>query len=102
MSGVDFGVGQINSMSKEELAQIKERILPYLKTALVEKGIDMMFIMLTNIIEETTELLCVGNNAKSLVMEAFDLSADTDEIILKGVVSRKKQLIPAIVVSLQS
>ena len=68
----------------------------------MEKGIDMMFIMLTNIIEEATELLCVGNNAKNLVLEAFDLSGDTEEIILKGVVSRKKQLIPAIVVSLQS
>ena len=62
----------------------------------------MMFIMLTNIIEEATELLCVGNNARNLVLEAFDLSADTEDIILKGVVSRKKQLIPAIVVSLQS
>ena len=49
----------------------------------------MMFIMLTNIIEETTELLCVGNNAKSLVMEAFDLSADTDEIILKALYPAK-------------
>ena len=102
VSGVDFGVGQINSMSREELEEIKQRILPYLKTALVEKGIDMMFIMLTNIIEEATELLCVGNNARNLVLEAFDLSADTEDIILKGVVSRKKQLIPAIVVSLQS
>lgn len=102
VSGVNLGVSQVNSMNKEELEEIKEKIKPYLKTALHEKGIDMLFFMLTNISEESSELLCVGKDAKNLVKEAFDLPEDTEEIILKGVVSRKKQLIPTIVVSLQS
>lgn len=101
-SGVNLGVGQINFMSKEEAAEMKERLIPYLKTAIHEKGNDMLFIMLTNIIEESTELLCMGNGARTLALEAFDLSADTEDIILRGVVSRKKQLIPAFVVSLQN
>lgn len=102
VSGVDLGVGQINSMSKSELKDIKEKIQPFIDTALQEKGLDMMFIMLTNIIEESTELLCVGANAKNVILEAFDLPKDTEDVILKGVVSRKKQLIPSIVVSLQN
>ena len=102
VSGIDLGVGQINSMCKNELDEIKEKILPYTQAALLEKGLDMMFIMLTNIIEESTELLCIGANAKNVVKEAFDLPKDTEDVILEGVVSRKKQLIPAIVVSLQS
>jgi len=57
--------------------------------------------MLTNIIQESTELLCCGNGAREQVLEAFDLSDDIEEIMLKGVVSRKKQLIPAFVISLQ-
>lgn len=102
VSGVKLGVGQINFMSKEEVAEMKERILPYMKTALHEKGNDMLFIMLTNIIEESTELLYAGIGAKTLAIDAFDLNEDTEDIILRGVVSRKKQLIPAFVVSLQN
>ena len=48
--------------------------------------------MLTNIIQESTELLCCGNGAREQVLEAFDLSDDIEEIMLKGVVSRKKQI----------
>ena len=89
-------------MSENELNEIKEKIMPYTQAALLEKGLDMMFIMLTNIIEESTELLCIGANAKNVIKEAFDLPKDTEDVILDGVVSRKKQLIPAIVVSLQN
>lgn len=102
VSGIDLGVSQVNCMSKEELDEIKVRVQAYMKTALLEKGLDVMYMMLTNIIEETTELLCVGNNARGIVTTAFDLPDAIEDIVLKGVVSRKKQLIPAIVVSLQN
>lgn len=98
---VKFGVGQINSMNADELQEIKERLLPYLEKAAVSRKLDMVFFMLTNIIEESTELLCYGKGAKKQVIDAFDLPADTEVVRLDGVVSRKKQLIPAFVISLQ-
>lgn len=101
VGNVKFGVGQINSMNAEELEEIKQQLLPYLENAALSKNLDMVFFMLTNIIEESTELLCYGKGAKEQVIEAFDLPADTEVIRLDGVVSRKKQLIPAFVISLQ-
>ena len=98
---VKFGVGQINSMNEEELREIKEQIIPYLEKAANTHRLDMVYFMLTNIIEESTELLCYGKRAKEQVIEAFDLPEDTKDIHLEGVVSRKKQLIPTFVVSLQ-
>lgn len=98
---IRFGIGQVNSMNQEELLDIKSRVLPYLEQAAVTQRLDMVFFMLTNIVEESTELLCYGKGAKDQVLTAFDLPADTDEIHLAGVVSRKKQLIPTFVVSLQ-
>lgn len=98
---VKFGVGQINSMNAEELKEIKECLLPYLEKAANTHRLDMLFFMLTNIVEESTELLCYGKRAKEQVIEAFDLPEDTEEVHLAGVVSRKKQLIPAFVISLQ-
>ena len=98
---VKFGVGQINSMNADELNEIKERLLPYLEKAANAHRLDMVYFMLTNIVEESTELLCYGKRAKEQVIEAFDLPADTEDIHLEGVVSRKKQLIPTFVISLQ-
>ena len=98
---VKFGVGQINSMHAEELSELKERLLPYLEKAAYKHRLDMVYFMLTNIIEESTELLCYGKRAKEQVIEAFDLPTDTRDIHLEGVVSRKKQLIPTFVISLQ-
>lgn len=101
VNDVRFGVGQINSMNPEELEEIKEIMNPYLEKAALKQKLDMVFFMLTNIVEESTELLCYGKGAKEQVIEAFDLPSDTNQIHLQGVVSRKKQLIPTFVVSLQ-
>ena len=101
VNDLKFGVGQINSMNPEELAEIKEILLPYLERAALRQKVHMVFFMLTNIVDESTELLCYGKGAREQVIEAFDLTADTTDIILQGVVSRKKQLIPTFVVSLQ-
>lgn len=98
---VVFGVGQLNSMSKEELEEIKETLVSYLPNVLKEHNIQMIYFMLTNILEESTEILCCGPKAKEYVTDAFDLPQDSDTIILKNVVSRKKQLIPVLVGVLQ-
>lgn len=101
VDNVTFGVGQVNSMSGSELAFLKEKLLPYLPSVLQSEKLDMLFFMLTDIVEESTELLCVGKGAKEQVITAFDLPENTKDIILEGVVSRKKQLIPSFVVSFQ-
>lgn len=101
VNDISFAVGQINSMDLDELAHIKGMLLPYLEEAARVHNLDMVFFMLTNIIGETTELLCFGKGAKEQVIEAFDLTSDVEDINLSGVVSRKKQFIPTFVVSLQ-
>ena len=101
VSEVMFGVGQITSMNQEELDEVRERLIPYLEEARKTQGLDMIFLMMTNILEESTELLCCGDNARARILEAFELPDNTGDIILKGVVSRKKQLIPTFVNYLQ-
>lgn len=96
-----FGVGQISSMSKEELLEIKEKLLPQMEKIRKNHRLNMIFFMLTHILEESTELLCVGPEAREKAIGAFDLAFDVNELHLKGVVSRKKQLVPAMVEALQ-
>lgn len=98
---VSFGVGQINSMTQGDLDDVRERMIPYMEKALTAHSIPMLFFMLTNIMQGTTELLCAGNGARELALEAFHLKEDTRQIVLENTVSRKKQLIPALMQALQ-
>lgn len=101
MNDTTFGVGQINSMNSEELAELKGRLYPYMKDIIKHAGVQMIFFMLTDIVKESTELIFVGENAEQLISNAFGIRAQGDSFILKDVVSRKKQLIPAIMVDIQ-
>ncbi|SET48142.1 putative manganese-dependent inorganic diphosphatase [[Clostridium] polysaccharolyticum] len=98
---VTFGVGQITSMSTEELENIKNKLVPYMEKAAGLHGVQMIFFMLTNILEESTELLYNGEGSEELLKEAFHVEDPGKSLRLKDFVSRKKQLIPAIVGSLQ-
>ena len=101
LNKANFGVGQINSMNPDELKELKSRLLPYMEKALGAHGETMLFFMLTDIIHQSTELLCYGGENARLVEEAFHQTPVDHSIILPGVVSRKKQLIPAFMSALQ-
>jgi manganese-dependent inorganic pyrophosphatase len=96
-----IGVGQVNSMNTSELREIKAMVLPHMEEARKKNSLDMIFFMLTDIVTESTRLLCCGPEALSKVIMAYDLNEDTEDIILRGVVSRKKQLVPTLVGALQ-
>lgn len=96
-----FGVGQISSMNEEELLSLKKRLIPFMKKECGKNGITMVFIMLTNILEESSEIICYGTGSEKLVQDAFGVKEEDGGYLLKGVVSRKKQLIPAFITALQ-
>lgn len=96
-----FIVAQINSMNTIELEEVKEKLMPYISERFDSLDVEMCYVMLTNIVKEDTELLCFGEKAKEVARSAFQLPEDIEDIILKGLVSRKKQLIPSIVTVLQ-
>ena len=94
--GLLFGVGQISSMDEDDLREIREKLLPVLKTESEKQGIPKIYYMLTNILEESTELICYGPDSEHLISVAFGIRPENGSFFLPGVVSRKKQLIPAI------
>lgn len=93
MGELELGVGQINSMDSHELTQVRDRILEYMQKVYTDKNLDMVLFMLTDIYNERTELLYVGNNTE-LISKAFDGKKGKHSIMLPGVLSRKKQVIP--------
>lgn len=106
---VTIGVGQITSLNGGELDKLKGRMEAFMEKALENNGLDMIFFMLTNILTETTDLICEGQGALQLAGKAFhqDIELLEEEglkepvLRLPGVVSRKKQLIPELMLAEQ-
>ena len=98
---ITLGVGQISSMNKRELNSIKKKIKEYIEAEFDNFNLSMVFFMLTNIIEQKTELIMYGDNSENIVKQAFDTTIEDGACILQNTVSRKKQVIPEIVNVLQ-
>ena len=92
----DFGVAQISAMSGEELEQIGEQLRPFLPQVLGEKRLNMVYVMLTDILEESSKIIFAGEDAGKILAHAFKKQEDADGILLDGIISRKKQKIPSL------
>lgn len=93
---IAYGVGQITSMDGDELAAIVERLTSYMEEVRPEIGLDMLFFMLTDILKESTTLICVGKDAIETVAEYSGCPVNGSTLYMEGVVSRKKQLVPTL------
>jgi len=92
---VSFGVGQGSYMTENSRKAGEELLAPYFETAAKIKDVPMIFYMFTDIKSQTTEMLYWGNGAERLCARAFNAEAKDGMAVLPGVVSRKKQVIPA-------
>lgn len=97
---IRFGVGQVTSMSADELASIENRMAEYMRDAAGKEGLSMLFFMLTDILNESSIVLGAGKGAVEALVNTFGVEADGSGVFLKGVVSRKKQLVPPLIETL--
>ena len=94
-------ISQVTGVSRHDLARVKEKMLPYMESLLPNSGMHMLFLMMTNIIDRSTELLFVGQGAKGAVESAFSQESSDNSIVLEGVVSRKKQVLGPLMTALE-
>lgn len=97
-----LAVAQVTSVSQSELNKLGEQMIPYLQNLLPTSGLDMLFLMLTNIIDESTELLYVGQGAEEVVRAAFQRDCGPNSVQLPGVVSRKKQMMSPLITAIEN
>ena len=86
----------------KSIARVCERLVPFMVSECGRHGVTRVFFMLTNIIEESTELLYYGEGSEEMARIAFHMEPKDGVFDLKGVVSRKKQLIPALMEAAQA
>ncbi len=102
IDGTTVGISQISSMDVTEFVELKGRMTPYIEKMKNKHKVDMLFFMLTSILDESTEVLCDGTGGVQLLEQAFPGCAVSEfSVTLPGVVSRKKQFVPALVLVMQ-
>lgn len=100
--GTRFGVGQSIFMSDKNRSAGEKLLRPYLDTALRKQGVDFIFYMFTNVPTSTTELMMAGEGAEELAERAFGVKAKDGVVALPGVMSRKKQMVPALLSAIKA
>jgi len=93
MSGTKVGIGQLEVVDLSVFDNIKEDLMKDLEALKVEGNRDSVLLLLTDIMQEGSELL-IASNEISKIEEAFDKKSTEDKMWLDGVLSRKKQIVP--------
>lgn len=96
-----IGVSQVYTMDIGGTNYIKGELLELMENIKRDKEYDLVTLMLTDIINEGSELLFT-KDGREVISKAFDVHPSNNSIYLPGVVSRKKQVIPPLVSALNS
>lgn len=88
-----IGIGQVNTMDLESLEKIKKELIDYMDTVCHDQSFSLLLLLVTDILDEGSELLFAGEH-KELISSAFNVEISENNIYLKGIVSRKKQVVP--------
>lgn len=96
-----FGVGQGSFMTENSRKRAEALVGPYLTEALRSEELPMVFYMFTDVRSQVTEMLYAGEDSEEIVRRAFHVEPVDGVATLPGVVSRKKQVIPALMTTLQ-
>ncbi|MGN1318465.1 MAG: putative manganese-dependent inorganic diphosphatase [Lachnospirales bacterium] len=92
-----FGVGQFYIMDDNDIAVVKDKLYEFMVKVREEKNADMMFFMLTNVMEQSSKIVFCGENVYDYLSNVFHTPEEENVIYMEKFVSRKKQFIPAMI-----
>ncbi|MCA1065211.1 manganese-dependent inorganic pyrophosphatase [Rossellomorea sp. AcN35-11] len=95
MGNAKVEVAQINVVDVNDVFGRQAEVEAAMETMIVEKGLDLFLLVVTDILENDSTALALGSKA-SEVEKAFNVKLQNNTALLKGVVSRKKQIVPVL------
>ena len=99
---VRFGVAQGSYMTRKNLKAAQKLLTPYLPEACGKQNVEDLYMLLTDVPKEESVVICTGRHADEMLRSGFEKEPEEDgSWVLPGVVSRKKQFIPALMSAYQ-
>ena len=94
LSGHTMGVGQVVTLDSDRVLRRRDEFLSAMEKRMAEKQYDMLLFMITDMLQEGSHLLFLGSG--EVIAQAFNARPDGAHVFLPGILSRKKQIIPAL------
>ena len=88
----NIGVSQITSVDSAHLLERKEEFLAVMEKLKKDQDFDLVILMITDVLLEGSTLLYVGSD--ETIQQAFNVEPHDQQVFLRRVMSRKKQIIP--------
>ena len=86
-------VDQVNTASIEEVMKMQADLEARMNEIIAEENLDLFMLLITDIVNSNSQVIALGKDA-SLVEKAYGVKLEDNTALLKGVVSRKKQVVP--------
>ncbi|SDO07372.1 manganese-dependent inorganic pyrophosphatase [Halobacillus aidingensis] len=86
-------IAQVNTVDTDDVLSRKSELEAAIEKNVSEKDLDLFLLVVTDILESDSTVVAVGNETEA-VAKAFETELDGNQAVLKGVVSRKKQIVP--------
>ena len=93
--GKKFIIAQVNTVSIEDVLKREEEIIKAIQKEIETKNLSLFVFAITDILNSNSEIIALGEKA-NVTETAFSKKLENNKMFLEGVVSRKKQLLPAI------
>jgi manganese-dependent inorganic pyrophosphatase len=98
IDGVKFRISVLETTSPETVLSRKDSLIETMATVATEDGVDQVLLFVVDILNEQATLLIPNDVVKQVAQKSFDVAVSADTVVLPGIVSRKKQIIPNLVV----
>ena len=97
VGGKNFRVSVLETTSPTIVLNRKVSLMDTMKTVAREDGVDQVLMFVVDILNEESTLLVANDLVKTVAEKSFGVTVVSDTIVLPGVISRKKQIIPQLV-----
>ena len=94
VSGKQFRVSVLETTSPKAVLSRKDALMEAMPKVAEEDGADQVLLFVVDILNEEATLLVPNDLVKTVAEKSFDATVESDMVVLPGIMSRKKQIIP--------
>lgn len=100
MGAKKVGIAGWETLKTDSILKIKEKIIAELQNKKIQEKLDYIFLLLVDVMKQNSTMFIISESEKFLAEKVFGAKAENNEMFLKGVVSRKKQVVPLLMAEL--
>ena len=94
VDGTKFRVSVLETTAPGVVLDRKASIMDSMTAVATEDGVDQVLLFVVDILNEEATLMVPNDLVKTVAKKSFDADAEGDTVVLPGIMSRKKQIIP--------